>query len=370
MTDVIPSPERDRAVIVGAGLAGLVAAERLAHHGVTTLVIERAGHVGGRLSTRQIGRAVADVGAQFFTVRSEAFADAVAQWGADGAVGEWCRGFDETDGYPRYRGERGMSELARYLADRARSAGAEIVTGVATTSIIGDGHGLTVTHDHWSREPDEADAVLLTAPVPESLALVAAGGLGLTEPGLRGIAYHRVLALAATTSTDNALALPATGATQSPSNDTFSFIADNQVKGISPARALTFHTAHRRSEDLWDLSDTDVTAVLVEAAAEAVGLTPDAFDDVRLRRWRFTGPHQPWPDRTVVAARAPGGAPVILAGDAFGGPKVEGAFLSGLAAADSALSELSDDGAPDSASDPDEDSRRQQRGPDLPGSSA
>ncbi len=47
--------------------------------------------------------------------------------------------------------------------------------------------------------------------------------------------------------------------------------------------------------------------------------------------YRYAGPVDVWPEPTVCW----GDEPVIaLAGEAFAGPKVEGAYLSGIAAAD------------------------------------
>jgi predicted NAD/FAD-dependent oxidoreductase len=50
----------------------------------------------------------------------------------------------------------------------------------------------------------------------------------------------------------------------------------------------------------------------------------------RYHRWRYSQPVQTFPARCYGIATAP---PLVLAGDAFGGPRVEGAFLSGVAAA-------------------------------------
>ena len=56
----------------------------------------------------------------------------------------------------------------------------------------------------------------------------------------------------------------------------------------------------------------------------------------QLKRWRFATPQAIWPEPCWAAADGPG--PLVLAGDAFAGPRVEGAALSGLAAADALLS--------------------------------
>jgi predicted NAD/FAD-dependent oxidoreductase len=54
-----------------------------------------------------------------------------------------------------------------------------------------------------------------------------------------------------------------------------------------------------------------------------------------VKRWRFATPQQIWPDRCWVAPASPGrtSGSLVLAGDAFAGPRIEGAALSGLAAA-------------------------------------
>ena len=117
--------DRPPVLIVGAGLAGLVAANALAAAGRRSVVLDKGRTVGGRLATRRmsgldgrVGRL--DHGAQFFTVRSPDFAELVHEWRRAGVVREWCRGFNGSgDGYPRYCAEGGMSTIAKLLAATA-----------------------------------------------------------------------------------------------------------------------------------------------------------------------------------------------------------------------------------------------------------
>ena len=70
-----------RVAIVGAGLAGLMAGRTLAEAGHEVVLLDKGRSPGGRLATRRIGAATLDHGAQFFTVRSEAFAARVRPMG-------------------------------------------------------------------------------------------------------------------------------------------------------------------------------------------------------------------------------------------------------------------------------------------------
>ncbi|MFM8381393.1 MAG: NAD(P)/FAD-dependent oxidoreductase, partial [Actinomycetota bacterium] len=70
-------------------------------------------------------------------------------------------------------------------------------------------------------------------------------------------------------------------------------------------------------------------AALVEAARPYLGSASIVVADYK--KWRFATPRAPWPEPFLVSPATPG--TLVFAGDAFAGPKVEGAFLSGLAAA-------------------------------------
>ena len=54
-----------------------------------------------------------------------------------------------------------------------------------------------------------------------------------------------------------------------------------------------------------------------------------------MARWRHSWVTQPYPELYLLASEDP---PLFFVGDAFAGQKVEGAVLSGLAAADHLLS--------------------------------
>jgi predicted NAD/FAD-dependent oxidoreductase len=306
--------------IVGAGLAGLTAARRLQQAGRPVVVLEAAPVVGGRLATRVIERATIDHGAQFFTVRSDAFARFVAPLEAGGLVLEWCRGFNEVDGYPRYAVRGGMAALAAQLAD-----GLDVRTRWPVSALRASAEGGYELCGPPAG-PLRADAVLLTPPVPELLPLLAGAELDL-PPEVAALTYHRVLALLVTL--DRPSGVPEPGGRQSEDGP-FSFIGDNHQKGISQDVAVTFHTNHHLSAQHWDDDDDELTALLLAWAEPWLGGAAPLR--VELVRWRHSGPLRPWPEPFVELAEG-----VLVAGDAFAGPKVEGAYLSGLAAAERLL---------------------------------
>lgn len=309
-----------RIAVIGAGLSGLVAARSLAdEHDV--IVLDKGPSVGGRLATRRIGEARFDHGAQFFTVRGAALQKQVDDWLERGLAHVWCHGFSgREDGFPRFCGSLGMNSLAKDLAD-----GLDCRTGQMVFMVRQTEDGWNVVIDDGSMIA--ADAVVLTCPVPQSWALLAQAQLAIPEELFRR-AYHRTIALL--TVLDRPSAVPQPGAVQfDPGDDSnaFGFIGDNQAKGISQVPAVTFHATQPWSAEHWNDDIDELRRQLLERATPWLG---DAtVTEAQIKKWRFAGPVDPWPDPCWVDAERQ----VVLAGDLFAGPKFEGAFDSGQAAA-------------------------------------
>jgi len=308
-----------RVIVVGAGMAGLTCARELVdrHHDV--VVVERNPSPGGRLATRRIGAATLDTGAQFFTTRDDAFVAAVAAWQADGIVTEWCRGFGEPpDGYPRYCGARGMGALAEHLASDLDVRCDQLVFAVFARP-----SGWAVRLDDGSELA--ADAVVVTCPLPQALSVAITAGI--EWPSDLQFDYQPTVALLVVL--DGPSSVPSPGGVQD-ADDTFSFVADNAAKGISRVPALTLHASAGWSAERFG-DDADVVRTdLLAAAARWIG--GQRVVASQLKKWRFAAPLKVWPERFVVLGERPG--PIVLAGDAYEGPRVEGAFLSGRAAAE------------------------------------
>jgi len=325
---VPPSDDPVDVAVVGAGVAGLAAAARLERGGRRVVVVDKGRSVGGRLATRRVGGATLDHGAQFFTTRSEEFRAEVEGWLAAGVVHEWCRGFDDvSDGHPRYAARGGLNTVAKHLAAPV----ADVRVGVQVTSIAPADDGWDLT---WPDGNVRAGAVVLTAPVPQALALLDAGGTAIAaehEADLRAIAYDPTIALLLVL--DGPPGVPPPGA-RKPEDGPFDIVVDNVAKGASAAPALTLHLRAAPSEERYDDADEAILAdLLPEATAWLGGST---VTEAVVKRWRYATPRETWPDPTCAVATGPTG-PVLLAGDAFAGPRVEGAWRSGVTAADALL---------------------------------
>ena len=314
-----------RVVVVGAGLAGLSAGRSFAAAGHDVVLFDKGRSPGGRLATRRIGSATLDHGAQFFTIRSDRFAAVVEPHLASGLVYEWSRGFvDGGDGYPRYAVRGGMNALAKALA-----AGLDVRTSSMVFAIrrapTGSTHRWNVALDDGRSVP--ADALVVTCPVPQSYSLLVSASVELPAQLIR-TEYDRTVALLVTLDGEPTVGEP--GGLQNPT-DTLSFVSDNRRKGISAMDALTIHANAAWSESHWNDAHSALDAALRVEAAPFIGTA--IVTAAQVKKWRFATPRTPWSDPCWIAANDP----LALAGDAFAGPKIEGAVLSGLAAADALL---------------------------------
>jgi predicted NAD/FAD-dependent oxidoreductase len=332
-------------VIVGAGLCGLLAAARLLAHGASVVILDKGRSVGGRMATRRLDEGRADHGAQFFTVRNERFAEYVQAWREQNLVFQWSTGWSDgslasaanADGHPRYAVREGMNALPKHLAAECRAAGATIGTDVKVVAIdcAGDRTG-DRAGGRWRVVAEDGRewygrSLVLTAPAPQSQALLRAGGVELPaeqEQALAAITYAPCVC--AMIAVEGTVWLPAPGAVQRLHDD-ISWIADNQRKGISPgARVLTLHGAPAWSAAHYDEIDDD----LVQHFRAALLPWMDGGDRLRaaeIKRWRYALPTILHPEPYLEAKGCP---PLFFGGDGFGSARVEGAAVSGLAIGD------------------------------------
>lgn len=328
------TPTRE-VLIVGAGLSGLLAALRLQENGRQVTLIDKARTTGGRLATRAMGPGFADSGAQFFTVREPAFRHYVDAWQRAGLVYVWSTGWSDgsliaggapSDGYPRYAVNGGMNALARHLTDQLLAQGTTIITDRRITRISQVSDGWQVTDEQHNQYAGAT--LILTPPVPQSLAFLDAGGIELTTAdrvALERIAYAPCLCGLFWLEGD--ITLPEPGALQRPGAD-LAWVADNQRKGISPdATLITVHAGPVYSATHSDVPEDELLATF-QASLQPFMRGKVKLHEAQLKRWRYALPTVTHPARYLQAQGLP---PLYFGGDAFGGPRVEGAALSGLA---------------------------------------
>jgi predicted NAD/FAD-dependent oxidoreductase len=166
--------------------------------------------------------------------------------------------------------------------------------------------------------------------VPQTLDLLATGKVPLPYPVrdiLEGMDYAPCLTLL----------VQLAGPSQIPepggiwmNGEPLLWMADNQRKGIASdgGALVTIHAGQDYSRDNLETPEAHVTATMLAAAASWLG---SAVEHAQLHRWRYSIPLRVHPEPCLLVAEP---APLAFAGDAFGGPRVEAAALSGLAAAD------------------------------------
>ena len=347
-----PSDKMADVLIVGAGLSGLMAANHLQAQGVRVAVLDKSRGVGGRLATRRMGTAVLDHGAQYFTARKPEFQAFVQQWEAEGLVSRWfekpggialdrdAAGNEPTAPEPCYMVPGGMTRLAKKLAESLDADTLHLNS--RAVSIQREAGGFLVQTE--GGEQYQAERIILTAPLPQSLALLTAKtpndcGIEITPAlleRLRAVTYDPCVALLAVL--DRPSQVPPPGGLL-PDSEIVGWVADNYQKGVSPnGYGLTVQASPNYSKVHYEASDADLAEVLIRETAPWLG---DAVIlEWQMKRWAYALARHALAEPFVTVSEAPA---LLLAGDAFGGPRMENAALSGLAAAQVLLADYKPD---------------------------
>lgn len=177
--------------IIGAGLAGLAAGRALADAGHTVTIFEKSRGVGGRAATRRAEGCSFDHGAQYFKADDAAAAALVAAGPAPADIGRPVWTFDAAgriaagdpaqNADPKWTWPAGLTALPKYLA-----RGLEVRTEVTVAALQEMGAGGRESGFALLGADGQvlgaADRVLLTAPAPQSAAIVRASAI---DAGLR-----------------------------------------------------------------------------------------------------------------------------------------------------------------------------------------
>lgn len=322
---------RTGVLVIGAGMSGLLAACELAAAGAEVLVVDKARGPGGRMATRRLGEASLDHGAQFFTAHTRRFRDALRSWQEQGLVEPWI-GLPGTSRQDRvrWRGRPAMTAIPKHLARDL-----DLLVEHRVTALEHRGEAwLASLHDG---SVIEAQAVLLTAPLPQALDLVSTSGFRMSDIHsqlLARVGYEPCLAVLA--QLDGPSDVPTPGWVE-PTEGPLASVADNHQKGVSRLSALTLHATAQWSDEHFDCDVEWIASELLKAASPWLGSQVSQY---QVHRWRYSKSMSPLRLACLQISSHP---PLVLAGDAFGGPRVEGAALSGWAAAEVLLGTLMKD---------------------------
>ncbi len=313
--------------IIGAGMAGLACARKLAKAGKAVTLFDKGRGVGGRMATRRVetphGVLRFDHGAQYFTVRDPGFraaladlTDVVAPWPDDGGA----------PSEERFVGAPSMNALPKAMAE-----GLDVQVSLRITDLRRNPEGWVLTAEGGALF-GPFDAVAVAVPAEQTGALVAPHSQAFAAQAQAARAAPCWAGLFAV-DTPNP---PPFAARRLKDHPVLAWIACDAAK---PGRSPNPQT--------WVLhARPDWSAVHLEDAPEAVlNLLQEAFTQIvqpqgaivfaQAHRWRYAQVAQP-------AATPFAWDPDLrlgLCGDWRIGPRIEAAWRSGDALADAILAD-------------------------------
>lgn len=271
-----------------------------------------------------------DHGAQYFTVRDPQFLRQVTAWRGNGQVEPWDGRIGVVE---NGRITAAPAETERFVAVPGMSAICrELVQELADCRFDWRVRRAAFSEAGWRLEAVdgrtiEADALIITTPPEQVKPLLADPGLiAAVGQALHGLAMEPCWALMAALDqpllTDWDAAFVNEGA--------LGWVCNQAAKpGRPPAPAWVLHASAEWSEAHLEADPAQVSLMLLEAARLLPGAANVQAQFAAAHRWRYSRARKPlesgalWFEQQCLA----------LAGDWCAGSRVEGAFLSGVAAA-------------------------------------
>lgn len=312
--------------VVGAGVSGLTAASLLAKRGFRVHVFDKSSGVGGRTSTRREGELHFDHGAQYFTAQDERFRQRVASWIDAGIVKKWdghVVAIENGRIHPsqpltRYVGVPAMNAIAKYLSNSL-----QVTTQTRVVSMKRQGDQWLL-QDDADRELGSFDVLIVALPSAQAADLLT----GLPELAKQVSQCQFVPCWAVMSAFQRRLDLPFDGAFVHASPLTW--IARNSSKPGRPhAECWVLHASPEWSSAHIEDAAESVCDELLAAVEQAVKIGSLRTIHTAAHRWRYALHAEP----LTAGCLLDDAAQVAVCGDWCQAARIEGAFLSGCAAA-------------------------------------
>ncbi|GGK49381.1 NAD(P)/FAD-dependent oxidoreductase [Salinarimonas ramus] len=270
----------ERIAVIGAGLAGVVAARDMAVANIDVHIVEKSRGAGGRMATRRgEGGLAFDHGAQYMRAHGSGFAAELDAWARAGLVAAW--------------GEAGRMVGVPAMNAPVKALAADLALATATTVSAIEG-----APGDWTLATVEGarlgpfDAVLVTAPAPQTQTLLRPVAPALAEAAGHA-RYAPCLALMLAYEPD-ALSrdLPAA---QRPDHEAIAWIAQD---GTKPGRAsdgprrLVVHATPGWSRAYLEQTPEAIRDALLAEVAPLIGASGAPIHAVA-QRWRYALVEEP-----------------------------------------------------------------------------
>jgi renalase len=319
MTDSdLPPLEGSVIAVIGAGIAGLTAARRLAKAGAEVTVFEKSGGVGGRLAPRRSEFGAVDHGAQYVTAREPAFKAFAARAKAEGSLAAWApRGKDGDDEWLV-----GMPQMRSFVA--ALVDNFDVVTDRNVTEITDAGDAFSLRLDDGGAAGG-FDRVVVAIPGPQAAPLLEPFGAPFDR--IAGTVFGPCWALTI------ALAEPIDpGFDVRRGVGSLAWVASSISK---PGRTANFWVA--QASPAWSREHLEekpeaIQPQLLAMLTDAVGPLPAPLL-VETHRWRYALVEKPVGSAFLLSPDGRIGA----CGDWMIAPRVESAWASGGGLADAMI---------------------------------
>lgn len=297
-----------RAAVVGAGMAGISAANALVRSGWEVVVFEKSRGWGGRCATKRIDGCVVDHGAPHFTMGHPEF-EAAVRGACGGALRTIAAPVVDTGGCkleegPLFHHADGNSRLARALG-----SGLDVRTGVELRGVQDGCIG-----------GEAFDQVVSTAPWPQTCKLAGLGeGANPYAPCLAAILIYGA--------DWPGLTRERYAVRDEASPDLAWSACENHKPGRIPGglTAMVAHASEEFSRTHLEGDPAGWGGILRRRVEEVWGIPPVAFRNLHTHRWRYARlaekPHLP---------ALPAGW--TFAGDLLAESRIESAWMAGFRA--------------------------------------
>ena len=279
--------------MVGAGVTGLSLAKLLHDDGVQVLLLDKSHKPGGRLTTKTVGGLALDPGPK-------------KMWSADPHVQELVTRWLGTKWSPS---QQNPGSVFWQFADSGREIAEHFAHGLRiqrshVTHLVNDDAGVLGAVRHGFGDPIWGRHVVLTAPIPQSQAMIAYSDYAL-DYSLDAVTYQRRQVLLATMEGDGI------APDSHWSTDIIEYI--NLRAHHEGLLGIEAFASESWSEATWDEDATISHGRLLLELGLLIGRAQ--VIDTQVMRWRYAVTRNPFPERFW---RHPDLPQIWMAGDGFG----------------------------------------------------